>query len=196
MRHWWRKRATQGDSRRLRQRRAGAAVHMAQVRERGGPPQKKQDQQSVRRRMREAYRKHPYEEAPGALKALQAELEPQERQAANSLAEGMDLALTLHKLGVAGEIGGSLRTANIIKNVNSHLGERTRRVKPWMNSDQRQRWVAMAMWETEPRLRPLNCAKLLHKLHKALSECVSKQYLESISNRLRALEVNYFWHHA
>lgn len=78
--------------------------------------------------MREAYRKDTYEEAKEALQALQKELEPHDKQAANSLAEGMDLALTLHKLGVAGEIGGSLRTTNIIKNVNSHLGERTRRV--------------------------------------------------------------------
>ena len=60
------------------------------------------------------------------------------RQAANSLAGGMEETLTLHKLGVAGEIGRSLRTTNIIENVNSHLGEQTRRVKRCMTSDQRQ----------------------------------------------------------
>ena len=140
--------------------------------------------------MREAYRKDTYAEALEALQALQEELEPHERQAANSLAEGMEETLTLHKLGVAGEIGRSLQTTNIIENVNSHLGERTRRVKRWVNSGQRQRWTAMAMWETEPRLRPLNCAKHLPKLQDALSEYVSKQYLESTSNRLRPLEVN------
>ena len=140
--------------------------------------------------MREAYRKDTYEEAKEALKALQEELEPRERQAANSLAEGMEETLTLHRLGVADEIGRSLQTTNIIENVNSHLGERTRRVKRWINSNQRQRWTAMAMWETEPRLKPISCAEHLPKLQEALSECVSKQYLESTSNRLRPPEVN------
>ena len=62
------------------------------------------------------------------------------------------------------EIGVNLRTTNIIENVNSHLGVRTRPVKRWMNSDQRQGWVAMAMLETEPRLTALRCAELLPKL--------------------------------
>ena len=117
-------------------------------------------------------------------------MEPHDKQAANSLAEGMEETLTLHKLGVASEMGRSLRTTNIIENVNSHLGARTRRVKRWMNSDQRQRWVAMAMLETEPRLRTLRCAEHLPKLQEALSECVPKQYLESTSNRLRPPELN------
>ena len=155
-----------------------------------GHLKKKEDQPRIRRKMREAYRKDTYEEAKEALKALREELEPHDRQAANSLAEGMEETLTLHKLGVAGEIGRSLQTTNIIENVNSHLGERTRRVKRWVNSGQRQRWVAVAMWETEPRLKPISCAKHLPKLQKALSECVSKQYLESTSNRLRPPELN------
>ena len=102
----------------------------------------------------------------------------------------MEETLTLHKLGVASEIGISLRTTNIIENVNSHLGVRTRRVKRWVNSDQRQRWVAMAMLETESRLTMLPCAEHLPKLQKVLKKCVSKPYLESTSNRLWPPEIN------
>ena len=36
--------------------------------------------------------------------------------------------LSLHRLGAAAEIGRSIRTTNIIENVNSHLGHRARKV--------------------------------------------------------------------
>ena len=97
---------------------------------------------------------------------------------------------TLHKPGVAGRIGGSLRTTTIIQNISSHLGKRSRRVKRSMNSYQRQRRVAMAMTETEPRRKVLRCTEHVRKLREALSECVSKQCLESTSNRLRPPEIN------
>ena len=90
----------------------------------------------------------------------------------------MDPALTLHRLGVASKMGVSLRTTNIIEHINSHLGERTRRGKRWMNSDQRQCRVATAIGETEPRLKALRCAaqSTLLSSQEALSECVSKQH--------------------
>lgn len=140
----------------------------------------------MRRRLRDAFRKDTKAEAKEALEALEEALQPHESQAARSrLAEGMVGTLTLHKLGMSGPIGRSLQTANIIENVNGHLGHRTGRVKRWMHSDQRQRWVAMSMWETEPRLRAPPCAEHLPKLPRALSACVSKQYLESTSIRVR-----------
>ena len=93
--------------------------------------------------------------------------------AANSLAEGLEETLTLHKLGLVGE-----------------LGARTRRVKRWVNSHQRQRWGAMAILETEPCLKKIPGAEHLPKLQQALAERVPKSYIWSISNRLRPPEVN------
>ena len=145
----------------------------------------KGDRIRVRRTMRRAYGASTYQEAKQMLEALQEELRPQERQAANSLVEGMEETLTLHRLGLASVFGRSLQTTNIIENVNSHIGRRTRRVTRWVNSYQRQRWVAMAIRETEPRLGVLRCAEHLPKLQKALSESVSKPYLSPTSNRLR-----------
>ena len=106
----------------------------------------------------------------------------------------MEETLTLHRLGVAAELGHSLRTTNIIGTVNSHLGHTTHQVKRRMDSDQRQRRIALAMWETEPRLKVLPCASHLPALHKALAACVSKQSHQSTWNRLRTLRRNKVWH--
>ena len=92
---------------------------------------------------------------------LQATCRKEAYAAAHSLAEGLEETLTLHRLGVAGELGCRLRTTNLIENINSRLGARTRRVTRRVNSDQRQRWIAMAIRETEPRLRKLPGAEPL-----------------------------------
>ena len=144
----------------------------------------------MRRTLQAAYRKATYPEARAALMALHAQLQTYNPQAARSLAEGLEETLTLHKLGLVGELGGSLQTTNLIENVDSRLGARTRRVKRWVNSHQRQRWVAMAILETEPRLKKIPGAEHLPKLQKALAERVPKSFIASTSNRLRPPEVN------
>ena len=156
----------------------------------GGRLKKKEEQVKVRRRLQAAYRKETYTAAKAALMALHAALQSYAPEAANSLTEGLEETLTLHKLGVATDLGRSLQTTNLIENVNSRLGARTRRVKRWMNSDQRQRWGAMALRETEPRLCKLPDAEPLPKLQKALSDRVPKPYIASTSNRLRLPQVN------
>ncbi len=139
---------------------------------------KKEDAPKVRRKMQEAYREDTYDDAKAGLETLRDDLEEQgEEAAARSLEEGMEETLTLHRLGVADTVGCSLLTTNIIENVNGQLANRTRRIRRWVNSDQRHRWVAMAMLETEPRLCKLSCAKHLPKLQKALLKCVPKPYL-------------------
>lgn len=131
-----------------------------------------------------------YPEARAALIALHAQLQLHDPRAANSPAEGLEETLTLHKLELVGKLGGSLQTTNLIENVNSRLGARRRRVKRWVNSVQRQRWVAMAIVETDPRLRRIPGADHLPKLQKPLAERVPKSYIASILNRLRPLAVN------
>ncbi len=130
---------------------------------------KKEDAPKVRRKMQEAYREDTYDDAKAGLETLRDDLEEQgEEAAARSLEEGMEETLTLHRLGVADTVGCSLLTTNIIENVNGQLANRTRRIRRWVHSDQRHRWVAMAMLETEPRLCKLSCTKHLPKLQKAL----------------------------
>ena len=90
------------------------------------------------------------------------------RSAVASLDEGFDETLTLHRLGVAKQLGRSFRTTNCIENVNALLGQRTDKVDHWRNSDQKHRWLAAALLDIEPRLRRVCGCKHLVRLRAAL----------------------------
>ena len=78
---------------------------------------KEEDKVRVRHKMEEAYSKDTYEEAKGLLKALHEELKPHYQEAANSLADGIEATLTLHRLGLARELGSLLLTTAVLENV-------------------------------------------------------------------------------
>ena len=69
----------------------------------------KREQPVWRQRLQRAYNRPEYDEALAALQSLQHELEDRNQSAAGSLAEGLDETLTLHRLGVYGVLGRSLR---------------------------------------------------------------------------------------
>ena len=85
-----------------------------------------------------------------------------------SLDEGFEETLTLHRLGMFKELGISLKTTNIVENINGLLEQRTARVTRWKTSDQRQRWVATALLEIEPRLRIIKGYTHLPTLRRAM----------------------------
>jgi transposase-like protein len=72
----------------------------------------KSEQTQWRQRLQRAYNRPEYEEALAALEKLHAELEERNQSAAGSLAEGLNETLTLHRLGVYGALGRSLKTTN------------------------------------------------------------------------------------
>ena len=84
-----------------------------------------------------------------ALQSLQHELEDRNQSAAGSLAEGLDETLTLHRLGVYGVLGRSLKTTNGLESINALIEERCAKVDHWQNSSQRQRWLATALLDIE-----------------------------------------------
>lgn len=106
---------------------------------------------------------------------LHQELVGLNRSAANSLVEGLEETLTLHRLGVFVELGKSLKTTNCIENLNSRLGQYLSRVKYWQTSDQRCRWVALALLEVEQRMRRISGYKALPKLRKALQVSIHRK---------------------
>ena len=87
------------------------------------------------------------------LEQLHRELEERNQSAASSLEEGLEETLTLHRLGVYGVLGHSLKTTNCIESVNALIEERCAKVDRWKTSNQRQRWLATALTDIEPRLR-------------------------------------------
>jgi transposase-like protein len=128
----------------------------------------KRDQASYRRRLQQAYQKVTYAEAKAALIEIHTELEKLNRSAARSLLEGLEETLTLHRLGLFEQLGKSLKTTNCIENLNSQLTKYIGRVKRWMDSDQRQRWVAMGLLEVEQKMRRVDHAEHLPLLRAAL----------------------------
>jgi len=130
----------------------------------------KKDQKTVRRRLQNAYQELDYKTAKAKLMDLHTELARLNRSAANSLLEGLDETLTLHRLGLFDELGTSLKTTNCIENLNSQLTKYTSRVRRWIDSDQRQRWVVMGLLEIEQKMRRINNYGKLKRLRTVLEK--------------------------
>ena len=128
----------------------------------------KREQPVWRQRLQRADNRPEYDEALAALQSLQHELEDRNQSAAGSLAEGLDETLTLHRLGVYGVLGRSLKTTNGLESINALIEERCAKVDHWQNSSQRQRWLATALLDIEPRLRKVMGYRHLPRLRDAL----------------------------
>jgi transposase-like protein len=132
----------------------------------------KGEQATWRRRLQRAYQRPTYAEASAALTRLQTELEDRNQSAARSLAEGLEETLTLHRLGVFALVGLSFKTTNCLESINALVEERCAKVDRWTNSHQRQRWLATALLDIEPRLRRVKGYRHLPKLREALQRAL------------------------
>ena len=124
----------------------------------------KTEQASWRQRLQRAYNRPAYDEARAALETLHRELEDRNQSAARSFEE----TLTLHRLGLYGVLGRSLKTTNCLESVNALVEERCAKVDHWQNSSQRHRWLATALLDIEPRLRTVMGYRHLPALRAAL----------------------------
>jgi transposase-like protein len=128
----------------------------------------KQQQATWRRKLQAAYERPAYPEAKAALLRLRPELRLLNESAARSLEEGLEETLTLHRLGVFRELGISLKTTNCLESLNSLVEQRVAKVDRWRTSDQKQRWLAAALLDIEPRLRRIKGFRALPLLRQAL----------------------------
>lgn len=128
----------------------------------------KEKQPAWRHRLQAAYETPDYATARSRLMSLKQELSLINVSAVRSLEEGLEETLTLHRLGLFQELGTSFKTTNMIENINSLLQKLTGRVTYWKTSDQRQRWVATALLEIEPRLHAVKGYRYLPKLRQAM----------------------------
>jgi putative transposase len=128
--------------------------------------QEHQDQ--YRGKLQRAFSEPDYEIAKSKLKEIMIELMKINRSAARSLEEGLEETLTLHRLGLVEQLGRSFTTTNLIENLNSQLKKYVGRVKRWMNSDMRSRWMATALLQIERRMKKVNNYQKLHLLRTAL----------------------------
>ena len=143
-------------------------------------------QQAVfRRRLQEAYSKTTYKEASAELNQLHKELETVNISAANSLMEGLEETLTIHRLGLSPELAHSLSTTNCIEALMAQMGSYTDKVDRWHNSDQILRWTATACMDIEPRLNRIRGHHYLNVLRNKLLEIIGERSGEKSSASIR-----------
>ena len=128
----------------------------------------KKEQSYWRGRLQRAYDRPRYDEAKRELLKIRAELAEINESAVRSLDDGFEETLTLHRLGLYALMGRSLKTTNILESVNSQVEERCCQVDHWQNSSQKQRWLAAALLDIEPRLRKLVGYRHLPRLQAAI----------------------------
>jgi putative transposase len=125
-----------------------------------------------RRKLQAAYAHATYADAKRALQRLERELRLRNVSAAESLLEGLEETLTLHRLGVFPELGTSFKTTNLIESVMARVAAKTRRVARWRTSDQQRRWCAAALLQHEQQFRCVKGVKHLPLLMHALRSSI------------------------
>jgi putative transposase len=110
-------------------------------------------QAEVDRRLLAAYGMRGYEEAKKSLELTVRYLQRLNPKAAESLKEGLEETLTLHRLGVPAELRKSFSSTNLIESCFSITQEWTRRAKRWRNGEMVWRWAGAALLEAERRFR-------------------------------------------
>lgn len=125
-------------------------------------------QATWRRKLQQAYEHSAYAQARAPLLRCRQELRLLNESAVASLDEGLEETLTLHRLGVFGALGTSLKITNCLESINAVVGQRTTKVERWTNSFQKQRWVAAALLDIEPRLRRIRGHRSLPLLRAVL----------------------------
>lgn len=130
----------------------------------------KRDQETIRQKLRAAYTKPTYQGAKNALLEIKKELVVMNQSAANSLEEGLEETLTLHRLSFYKQLSASFKTTNVIESINARVGQYTDKVDYWKNSNQKLRWVASALLDIEPRLNKVKGAKHLRSLQNTIQK--------------------------
>jgi len=129
---------------------------------------REEQKDNFRGKLQRAYSEPNYETAKLRIIEIRDELKKINRSAANSLEEGLEETLTIHRLGLVEELGRSFTTTNLIENLNSQLEKYLRKVKRWVNSEMKSRWIATALIEVEGKMRRVNNYEKLHMLRKTL----------------------------
>jgi putative transposase len=135
------------------------------------------EQDKWRTRMTAAYRITDYTQSKEKLFQIREELAKVNLSALGSFDEGFEECLTLHRLGLAEHFHESFSTTNCIESLNSLIRRFTGHVTYWRNSEQRHRWIAVALLEIEQRMARVKNAKNLPLLQLAIGNEVQKKLM-------------------
>jgi transposase-like protein len=121
------------------------------------------------RKIKAAYAMTDYDNARRALTGVIRELGRLNISAAQSLEEGFEETLTLHRLGIPPCLRTSFATTNLIESPFSHVRTVMRNVKRWRKgTSQTERWTATALLEAEKRFNKVRGYKSMSVLIAAL----------------------------
>jgi transposase-like protein len=128
------------------------------------------------RKIRVAWAMTDYDDARKALRNVVRDLEGVNVQAAESLEEGFEETLTLHRLGLPEILRKSFCTTNLIESPFSFVRKVLRNVKRWQtNTDQAQRWIAAAALQMQKRFRKIKGYRSMSVLRSALKAEAEKK---------------------
>jgi putative transposase len=123
-----------------------------------------QYQESIDRKLANAYGMASTTEAKRALEKLHRELQELNPSAARSLKEGLDETLTVHGLPLSPQLCRIFSTTNPIESAFSVVERICSRVKCWQRGDHLERWVGSSLWVAEKNFRRVKGYKDLPKL--------------------------------
>ncbi len=124
----------------------------------------KELQGTVERRMRNAYEMKTYDQALHELKKLIVWLRDRSDKAADSLAEGLEDTLTVHRLDLPALLRTTFRSTNPIESIFDKVKTRGRRVKNWEADNQLARWSASALLLHEKKFKRIKGYSQLTKM--------------------------------
>lgn len=136
-------------------------------------PQK--EQETVRARFDEAMARTELKDARADLQSLAKDVEAQNRSAANSLREGMEELLTLHRLGLNATFERTFGTTNCIESLNANVEKQLKKLKWWRHSKTLHRWMAVALEEAEHKMRRVNGYQKIPRLQNALKMQIKEE---------------------
>jgi len=115
------------------------------------------------------------------LEEVRANLKRLNESSVRSLDEGLEETLTPHRLGVGPALRRSLATTNGLESIFSLVEQRTGKVDWWRTSNQKQRWLAAALLDIEPRLRRVHGYRALLDLRGALQRACPKVKKDAVA---------------
>lgn len=126
----------------------------------------------VRAKLRAAWANPNADEAEAALKALAAQLDKVNPDAAGSLREGLTETLTVTRLGVTGSLLKTVMGTNPMESMIEIVRDHARNVKRWQPGDMRLRWAAAGMIEASKQFRRVKGYRQLPHLARELRHTV------------------------
>jgi len=136
----------------------------------------KKYQREVDRMLAAAYAMNSYDDARAAIEQILHYLDRINDSAAESLREGLEETLTVHRLGLPPTLRKSLMSTNIIDSMFSMTRSTWRNVKRWKDSHMKHRWVATALLAAEKRFHRVLGYRSLGLLDAAVKAEVARQF--------------------